>query len=330
MKFFLCVQVGRSTSSSDRHGQTVRCITRGKLGMLTEVTPDSKDVNIKKNETCYNSKENISNLLLSKRQRKGSDDQLTIFKDEIREMLDEWKESQNSILNKLVSEVVEIKRQNNEIKNSNQEIEKALEFINAQYEDMKQKVESLEKERNDQKVQIAVLESKLEDMQRVSKASMIEIRNLPIINKPETKGDLSNIVQNTCKALNLVVPQTAIRDVYRLYGKTGKGTIIADFNSVMVKNEVLQGLKAYNKIHSNKRLTSSAIGLPGEDIPIYISESLSSRGRRLFYLARDFAKTQGYKFCWTNNGRIYLRETTESTHLEIKNEIQLHSLKSPQ
>ncbi|KAJ0177872.1 hypothetical protein K1T71_006745 [Dendrolimus kikuchii] len=198
-----------------------------------------------------------------KRQRKGSDDQLTFFKDEIREMLDEWKESQNSILNKLVSEVVEIKRQNNEIKNSNQEIEKALEFINAQYEDMKQKVESLEKERNDQKVQIAVLESKLEDMQRVSKASMIEIRNLPIINKPETKGDLSNIVQNTCKALNLVVPQTAIRDVYRLYGKTGKGTIIADFNSVMVKNEVLQGLKAYNKIHSNKRLTSSAIGLPG-------------------------------------------------------------------
>lgn len=45
-------------------------------------------------------------------------------------MLDEWKDSENLILNKLVSKISEVKKQNNE-KTSNQEIEKALDFIDS-------------------------------------------------------------------------------------------------------------------------------------------------------------------------------------------------------
>lgn len=265
-----------------------------------------------------------------KRPRETSEENFSDFKSEIKSILEDWKTSQNSLLNKLVSEIAEIKQQNTHIKKSNEDIEKALEFINLQYEDMNNKITILEEERKEYKLYITELETKIEDLQRNSKASVIEIRNMPIINQPETKSDLCNIVQNASKALNVIMPQTAIRDVYRLNGKYGKGTIIADLNSVILKNEIIQGVKIYNKNHPNERLTTAAIGYTEKNSPIYISESLTIKGRRLFYLARDLARSRGYKFCWTNNGRIYLRKTSESTHIEVKSELQLELLKNQQ
>lgn len=117
-----------------------------------------------------------------KRPREASEEKLSEFKDEIKNMLEEWKCSQNSLLNKLVSELAEIKRQNTQIKKSNEDIEKALDFMNAHYEDLNKKIAVLEKERKDNQIYIAELESKVEDLHRNSKASVIEIRNVPISN----------------------------------------------------------------------------------------------------------------------------------------------------
>ncbi|KAJ0184218.1 hypothetical protein K1T71_000641 [Dendrolimus kikuchii] len=186
-------------------------------------------------------------LPVAKRPRKqaknNSDEEFAVFKDDIKCMLEDWKNTQNSLLNKLIHEVADIKDQNNQIKQSNEEIEKSLDFLNLQYEDIKLKVQGLETERKEYLQHITFLETKIEDMERNAKLSSIEIRNVPLINKAETKTDLCNIVQNTCKALNVIVPQVAIRDVYRLNKKNTKSsTIIADFTSVILKNEVIQGV----------------------------------------------------------------------------------------
>ncbi|XP_046966919.1 uncharacterized protein LOC124534919 [Vanessa cardui] len=264
----------------------------------------------------------------NKRQRQSSDEELISFKDEIRMMLDEWKETQNTLLNKLMSEILEIKKQNNQIKLSNEEIAKSLDFLNAQYEDMKTKVEGLQTERKQFLSQIASLEEKIEDMQKTSKLTAVEIRNVPIPTKTETKSDLCNIVKNTCKVLNVNVEQMTIKDIYRINGKSSKGTIIAEFTTVVLKKDVIQAAKNYNKQHPNQRLNSSIIGLSGPTTPIFISEALTNKGRRLFFLARDFAKTQDFNYCWTNNGRVYLRKTSDSPHIEIKTETQLSNLKN--
>ncbi|KAJ0169276.1 hypothetical protein K1T71_015160, partial [Dendrolimus kikuchii] len=204
-------------------------------------------------------------LPVAKRPRKqaknNSDEEFAVFKDDIKCMLEDWKNTQNSLLNKLIHEVADIKDQNNQIKQSNEEIEKSLDFLNLQYEDIKLKVQGLETERKEYLQHITFLETKIEDMERNAKLSSIEIRNVPLINKAETKTDLCNIVQNTCKALNVIVPQVAIRDVYRLNKKNTKSsTIIADFTSVILKNEVIQGIKNYNNQHPGHRLSSAAIG----------------------------------------------------------------------
>ncbi|KAJ0176831.1 hypothetical protein K1T71_008010 [Dendrolimus kikuchii] len=261
-----------------------------------------------------------------RKERSNSDEQLSTFKEDIMNMIQNWKDAQNSLLNKLITDLADIKEQNNQIKRSNNEIERSLEFLNLQYEDMKSKIQNLETERKVHLLQINSLEDKLEDMERNLKSSAIEIRSVPIINNPETKNDLYNIVQNICKALNVIVPQTSIRDVYRVNKRAGKGTIIADFTSVLLKNEIIKSLKVYNKEHPTHRLNANSIGIQGNDSQIYLSESLTAKGRRLFFLARDAAKTLGYTFCWSSKGRIFLRKTLDSPHVEIKSESQLVAL----
>lgn len=265
----------------------------------------------------------------NKRCRQSSDDDaLPSFRDEFKSMFEEWQKSQDTKLSKLIAEVIEIKEQNKDIKRSNEEIEKSMIMINGLYENMKKKVEGLEAERKQNQLQIAQLEMKIDDMQRSSKASSIEIRNIPLPEKPESKADLCEIVQNTGKALQVSVDKAAIRDVFRLNGRAGKGTIIAEFTSVITKNDVINACKTYNKQHPAQRLNSAALGFKSPPTPIYVSEALTSKGRRLFFLARDLAKSHDYKFCWTSNGKVFLRKTPDSSHIEIKDENQLISLKT--
>lgn len=80
--------------------------------------------------------------------------------------------------------------------------------------------------------------------------------------------------------MNVIIPHTAIRDVYRLKGKYGQGTIVADLNSVMLTNDIIRNVKIYNKNHPNDRLNTGTIGYTGKNTPIYVSESLTPKGRR--------------------------------------------------
>ncbi|CAH0721756.1 unnamed protein product, partial [Brenthis ino] len=270
-----------------------------------------------------------SNITLrSKRPRESSEEKFSTFKDEIKNMIESWKETQNSMLSKLVSEVSVIKQQNNDIKKSNEEIEKSLEFLNFHFEEMKKKIENLEAERKQHLLQISSLELKLDDIERNSKLSTIEMRNIPFIAQPESKATLSKIVQDTCKALDVNIQPNNIRDVYRLNGKSGKNTVIADLTTVIAKHDVINAAKKYNKDHPTQRLSTATIGFQGPIAPIYVSEALTSKGRRLFFLARDFAKSHHYKFCWTTHGKIFLRKAPDSPHIEVKNEELLATLRN--
>ncbi|XP_045504514.1 uncharacterized protein LOC123704881 [Colias croceus] len=263
-----------------------------------------------------------------KRQRQPSEDNFLAFKEEMIKMLADWKDKQTSLMNTLITEITDIKTQNAGIKQTNEEIQKSLTFLSDQYDSMKQAVDDLTKERKQHLSYIASLETKIEDIERNLKASVIEIRNIPVPAERETKTDLCNIVQKTCKALAINVQKSDIRDTYRVNGKSNKGTIVAELASVIMKNDILEALKSFKKQHADQRLNTTIIGLNGPNTPIYVSEALTNKGRRLFFLARAFAKAHDYKFCWSNYGRIFLRKNADSPHTEIKDEAQLTALRN--
>ncbi|KAL4708006.1 hypothetical protein ACJJTC_010622 [Scirpophaga incertulas] len=65
--------------------------------------------------------------------------------------------------------------------------------------------------------------------------------------------------------------------------------------------------------------------LIGPSKPIFISENLTAKVKKLFYLSREFAKTHAYKFCWVTNGKIFLRKKENGTLSRIERESDLAS-----
>lgn len=50
------------------------------------------------------------------------------------------------------------------------------------------------------------------------------------------------------------------------------------------------------------------IGLSAPSTPIYVSELLALRGKRLWYLARQFVAKRKYKYAWTKAGLVFIKK----------------------
>ncbi|XP_046970587.1 uncharacterized protein LOC124537740 [Vanessa cardui] len=259
------------------------------------------------------------------------------LKKEIQQMLHNWKtdqeayftkfcNDQTSTLNKLVAEMTEVKSQIHCIQKSNDEIEKTVVFINKQYDDIFKQLEILQKEKLSYRESILNLETKIQDIQRLSRPSSVEIRNVPAVEN-ESVSDLADIITKVSSAVDIPLNSANLRDVYRLPGKSGSvRPIVAELTSVQTKNQLLTATRNFNKKHSNDRLSSLSIGLPGERRPIYISEHLPASSRKLFFTTKDFAKLNKFEFCWTINGNIFLRKTTGAKQILVKSEQTLREL----
>lgn len=224
-------------------------------------------------------------------------------------MLTTWKKEQDKMLKSLSSDILEVKQQNREIQKSNSEIEKSIEYINKEYENMRQLIGNMEKDRAEQCTYIAELERKVLDLQNSCRPATIEIRNVPF-KEAETSKELTSIVIKTCNAIQADVNESQIRDVYRLPGKKELNRpIVAEFLTVPIKNKVLGASRAFNKDRATKdKLNTGHIGYTGIQKPIYVAEHLPTSMRKLFYEARNFANTNTYKFCWFQNGKIFVRK----------------------
>lgn len=68
---------------------------------------------------------------------------------------------------------------------------------------------------------------------------------------------------------------------------------------------------------------TQGIGLAGQSHRFYINERLSRENRRIFYMVRELAKQQKFRYVWTRNGRIYVRkEKGENSH-HMRNETDI-------
>lgn len=211
---------------------------------------------------------------------------------------------------------------NANMKDHNAEVNKALEFMTLKYDDIKVKYEDIQRERKADKIYIQELENKIESMDKTNRASTIEIRNVPR-KSTETKSDLAVLAVNLGRAIDLDINNSEIVDVYRVNLQTkADPPLIVKLTTVLRKEEFIRAVKTYNKQHSSQLSTAQLkLGLPPS--PIYVSEHMTAKTRRLFFLARDFARTNNYRFCWCAHGRIFIRKKEGTAPLLIKEENQL-------
>lgn len=310
-------------------------------GKLVQVASDS-DIPQSLSSTPFG---NVNTSSRHKRPHKevSPTNELQEFKHEILEMLTAWKKDQeanlktflndqSSSMSKLVAEISQVKSQNSDIQKTSLEIEKTVGFINQQYDDMIKQIEDLQKEKQGYRQTIQMLEAKIQDLQVSTRSSTVEIRNVAPTKENESMAELVDVIGKLGTVVNVPINPTHIRDIYRLPGKSGSiKPIVTEFSSVQTKLQFLKSVREFNKKYpKDERLSTLNIGMHGDRRPIYIAEFLPPSSRRLFFAARECAKLKGYKFCWTNNGNVFMRKTEGAKQILIKNEQMLGELEVSQ
>lgn len=247
--------------------------------------------------------------------------QFNDFKEEMRKLISYYTSSQKSDLE-------EINTSLKEVIESNRNIENSVAVLTAQNEEYKKRIEALESYAKEDRQYIAYLEDKLEDLQTGSRKTNFEMKNVPKKEK-ETKQDLIDMVVCLSETIDCKISKGDIKDIYRLRSKKNNQknpSIIVETTSALLKADVLKMSKSFN-IRTKTKLCAKHLGFKtSEDTPVFLSEHLTAKGSRLHYLARDLAKSKGYKFCWTAYGKVYIRKSEQSPVILIRTEDQVHSL----
>lgn len=254
------------------------------------------------------------------RLKRKRENELTGFMEEVRVMFSKFVSEQNGRLDTLELTLTEIKSQNEIINLS-------MSTLSSKYDDLRKELESFKRDRKEHISYIKQLESKVESFERQSCATKIEIRNIPKIPN-ENKEILLDTVKKMSTVLNLPLQTADIKDIYRPFAKSDTlKPVIVELNSVLVKENLLHNLKKLSLEEKRNKLNTGIFDSHVPKKPIFISESLTAKGRRLFFLARDFAGSYDYAYCWTTYGKIYLRKKEGMPHIRIQEESDLAKLK---
>ncbi|CAG9782736.1 unnamed protein product [Diatraea saccharalis] len=226
-------------------------------------------------------------------------------------------------LSNILTDITSLKTQCTEFQRSNTQMDNSITFLYAQLAEMKKQLET---ERNFYKQKFTVLEEQVKECQPLSRASFIEVRNVPE-SRYETVSDLINFIQKLGMTLDIRINYHDIRDIYRRGNPEKTKTIVVEFMTVQMKHMILSSTRRFNKNRAiADKLNCEHIGMIGEKRPIYVVEHLSISGSKLFFQARQFSKKCGYQFCWTKNGKIFLRENTNTKFIHVKTEQCLSNL----
>lgn len=235
---------------------------------------------------------------------------LTRFMSDITEMFREFKSQQEEKYDQLLCLVSDIRS--------------SLDYLAGQHEDLIAKVEFLETERRENLTYISNLERKIEHMEQSNRSTCIEIRNVPTV-KSENKNSLLRTVIDIGNLTDVPIQARDVKDVFRIKSKDATvKTIIVDFTTVLLKEDFLQKFRNHNK--NSSQITTEHLKISGPAKKIFVSENLSAKNKRLFFLARDAAKTNQFEFCWISHGKIFVREKSGSPHFQIKTEADLANI----
>ncbi|CAG9791466.1 unnamed protein product [Diatraea saccharalis] len=242
------------------------------------------------------------------------------FKEELKIMIEEIISNQHNELKKITPTLMDIQQTNKSIENS-------ISFLSSQNEELKKKLEKFEMQAKKDREQIVLLEDKIEELQRNDRKNNFEIKNVPKA-REENRHNLINMVLNLSKTIGCNITEGDVHDIYRV--KSSKNVIntpiVVEVSSILLKNNFIKMCKSHN-VKRKEKLCGKHLGFTtNEDTPIFIGEQLTAKGARLFYLARDLAKSKAYKFCWTSYGKVYIRKQENTPVILIKTEAQVNHL----
>ncbi|KAG7295398.1 hypothetical protein JYU34_022447 [Plutella xylostella] len=259
---------------------------------------------------------------------RGKANQNNTSEDAILAFLAEMKREHSEQFGVLSAQISKINEQHTKILEQQAQLEASVNFISSQHDQLKQQVDGLETkldakiklENDENRLYINELEDNIEDLQRKIRSKSIEVRNIPF-----HKGEnLTNMIKTIYQVLSLPFDEHDIKDVYRLPSKDiATKPLILEMDSTNAKAVLLGAIKSYNLHNSQEPLNTKTLGLSGNKTPIYVSDYLTKKAAKLYYLGRMLKRNHNFKFCWSNSGKIFIKKNEESPAIELKHEKQV-------
>lgn len=267
-------------------------------------------------------------------QRNNCDNNLDQFQEAVLSILMDIQSKQDKQLEAITADLVKIKQQNADIQKTQKNLEEAVRFTSSQYDDIVTKIGTLEDKikesttirsvQQENSGQIYELQSTLEEVNRKLRERSVEIRNIPYT-RDENKTE---VVKRIYKCLSLDFSDDLVTDVSRVSTKDKNNKpLIVEMNTAQSKAQFMGSLKNYNKTHRNNPLGTNKLGFAGNDTPVYASDYLTPHAAKLYYLARNLKRHHNYKYCWSSNGKIYVKKHDDSSAILLKTEAQVEELK---
>lgn len=290
---------------------------------MVQRSPSKSTLPIKSPTTHYGSDSAINKIVnddtlenVTKRYKRNFNEfcvQTNTPDDGIKSMFSELKEQIDLKFESLTASVITITQQNDEM-------HKSVQFMSGKYDELLSKIDCLVQENTDYKTRIKTLENKLEYFENNARSTTVEIRNIPKQNN-EHKKDLTNIIKDIGLVVGLEtsIQDLEIRDIYR----TKSEAIIVDFTSVTRKEAMVFTSKKFNKSQREAKkpqLNTSLIKLPGPTKPMFISECLTTKAQRLYYMTRGYVKTKKLSATWTSYGKVYVKKEEGQPPIRIQEE----------
>lgn len=282
---------------------------------------------------------NISITRGNKRQAIGPPPQapleFALAPDDIRQLIqDAVKKEQAEMIAKVIENInFTLNQQLQPLKDQMDKMEKSMEFMNLQYEDLikeytasKECMKEMQRENSEMRATINDLSSRINQLEQQSRANNVEIQCLP----EKKQENLIEIVSQLSKVVGSGIQDNDIKHCTRVAKQNASNarprTVVVQLASPRTRDQFLAATIKFNKSNPDNKLNTTHLGYSGPKSAIYITEHLSITNKALHAAARIKAKEIGYQFVWVRGGRIFMRKAQESEHILVRNKDTLDKL----
>lgn len=223
-------------------------------------------------------------------------------------------------INRKLDEIASIKEKVEKlmcVKDTVDSIEKSVQHISEQYDeilkdvkrqakeitDLKKRVEQVELRQDDE--QVRVLKKEVNDLEQYSRRQNLEIRGLPLVEREDLLKELNGLARELeLKELS----REDLEGLHRLPSKPGRPSpVLARFVSRVTRDQWMEK-------RSNLRSVR-----PG----VLFLDNLTARNKKLLWLAKTKATDKGYQFTWQKNGKVFVRKCPGEPIIRIESENDL-------
>lgn len=207
----------------------------------------------------------------------------------------------------------------------------AMDFMNEKFEAALKELKEARAENVEYKNNMVILKEEVINL----KVQVSQLQNEQLQNNLEISGlpcrsdeNCHQIAYNIIKQVYPEMKQDDIAQAHRIGSTKDKDGKIKVYRNLLVK---LKERKVRNFIYRNKKklkgIDTIKMGLNNEKKRIYINENLSYDTKMLFNKANQLRKQYGWRYIWTDFGKILARKVDNSNVIKIKTEKDLVFLK---